>query len=160
MNTTQATTNRVTADDVEASIACEVYIGGVNLVDSMRFLWLTDRSSIADERRARARILDNMAVMETDDVRKCIDTSAAIGPAINAIGATFDTVTICLMVLQNGTKIVGVNHGPVDPAGFSADDGRTYARQDAIRQIWPLLGFELRNKLIDAQASNEGQVAQ
>lgn len=57
------------------------------------------------------------------------------------------TITICVMVLKNGHKIVGVNEGPVSPANFDAEIGRKIARQKAIDQIWPLLGYELRTEL-------------
>ena len=56
-------------------------------------------------------------------------------------------VTICAILLRNGHKIVGVNEGPVSAANFDADIGRVMARQKAIDQIWPLLGYELRSKL-------------
>ena len=57
-------------------------------------------------------------------------------------------VTICVLTLTNGTKVVGVNEGPVSPENFKPDLGRQYARQKAIDQIWPMLGYELRTKLI------------
>lgn len=56
-------------------------------------------------------------------------------------------VTICVLVLRNGTLMVGVNEGPVSPENFDAALGREYARKDAIEQIWPVLGYELRTKL-------------
>lgn len=56
-------------------------------------------------------------------------------------------VTICVLILNNGTKVVGVNEGPVSPDNFNAGMGREYARQKAIDQVWPLLGYELRTKL-------------
>ena len=56
-------------------------------------------------------------------------------------------VTICVLVLKNGTKVVGVNEGPVSPENFKPELGRQYARQKAIDQIWPMLGYELRTKL-------------
>jgi len=59
-------------------------------------------------------------------------------------------VTFCVLVLRNGTKIVGVNTGPVSPENFDAEIGRTYAREHAIEQVWPLLGYELRTKLTAA----------
>ena len=58
-----------------------------------------------------------------------------------------DQVTICVLILTNGTKIVGVNEGPVSRENFKADLGRQYARQKAVDQIWPLLGFRLRDEL-------------
>lgn len=56
-------------------------------------------------------------------------------------------LTFCVLVLHNGCKVVGINHGPVDPAGFDPEYGRKDARDDAIRQVWPLLGFRLRDQL-------------
>ena len=58
-------------------------------------------------------------------------------------------ITICVLVLKNGTKIVGVNEGPVSPENFDPEIGRRYAREKAIDQIWPLLGNRLRDKLAD-----------
>lgn len=63
---------------------------------------------------------------------------------------SLEFVTICVMVLRNGTKIVGVNEGPVSAANFNAEIGRNMARQKAIDQIWPMLGYELRSKLAAA----------
>lgn len=144
--TTQQTI--ITPDDVEASIACEIYFGGVNLADSMRFLWLTEDINDLCERVERGKLLDRLPTMSAAAVREDVDNIAEIGPALRSIGAAFSTATLCLMVMTNGTKIVGVNYGPVDPANFDQDEGRRYAREDAIRQIWPLLGFELRNKVM------------
>ncbi|CAN7306597.1 Gp49 family protein [Cupriavidus necator] len=56
-------------------------------------------------------------------------------------------LTFCVLVLRNGHRVVGINYGPVDPALFSAEMAREQAREDAIRQVWPLLGYELRTKL-------------
>ena len=56
-------------------------------------------------------------------------------------------ITICILITRNGTKVVGVNEGPVSPENFDAELGRKYARQKAIDQLWPMLGYELRTKL-------------
>lgn len=56
-------------------------------------------------------------------------------------------LTFCVLVLKNGTKVVGINYGPVSPDNFDAVRGRTEARANAIEQIWPLMGYELRSKL-------------
>jgi hypothetical protein len=61
--------------------------------------------------------------------------------------AALDMVTICTLTLNNGTKIFGINEGPVSPENFNATLGKTYARAKAIEQIWPLLGYELRSAL-------------
>ena len=59
-------------------------------------------------------------------------------------------LTFCVLVLRNGTKIVGVNYGAIDPEQHDAERGRRDAREDAIRQVWPLLGYELRSQLSKA----------
>ena len=46
-----------------------------------------------------------------------------------AAWTNLDQVTICVLILTNGTKIVGVNEGPVSRENFKADLGRKYARQ-------------------------------
>ena len=64
-----------------------------------------------------------------------------------AAWTNMDQVTICVLILRTGCKVVGVNEGPVSRENFSADIGRQYARQKAVDQIWPMLGYELRTKL-------------
>lgn len=64
-----------------------------------------------------------------------------------------DQVTICCLVLKNGTKIIGVNTGPVSPGNFDAELGRKLARNNATDQIWPMLGYELRTKLAEENAN-------
>jgi len=56
-------------------------------------------------------------------------------------------ITICVLVLKNGFKLVGVNEGSVDPTNFDPEIGRKYAREKAVEQMWPLLGYELKTKL-------------
>lgn len=56
-------------------------------------------------------------------------------------------VTFCLLMLKNGTKVVGVNHGALVADNFRAEIARDLARQDAIDQIWPMLGYEMRSRL-------------
>lgn len=66
-------------------------------------------------------------------------------------------VTFCVLSLRNGTKIVGVNYGAIDPVQHDAERGKQEARADAVRQVWPLLGYELRSHL--AKAATELAVA-
>lgn len=56
-------------------------------------------------------------------------------------------MTFCVLILKNGTKVVGVNEGPVSPENFNPKLGREYARQKAIDQVWPMMGYELRSRL-------------
>ena len=56
-------------------------------------------------------------------------------------------VTLCVLVLRNGTKIIGVNHGSIDPARHDPEYGRQDARANAVEQVWQLMGYELRTEL-------------
>lgn len=62
-----------------------------------------------------------------------------------------DRVTVAVVVLKNGAKLVGVNYGAIDPANHSPEIGTEQARAAAIEQAWPLLGFRLRDKLARAE---------
>lgn len=75
------------------------------------------------------------------------DEAVAIVEYKPAKTAHLGLLTFCVLVLRNGTKIVGVNYGPVSPENFDAVEGRRYARENAIEQVWPLMGYELRSKL-------------
>jgi len=57
-----------------------------------------------------------------------------------------ETLTIYIIVMKNGHKVVGTS-APADGKNFDADLGRKFAREDAIRQLWPLEGYALRERL-------------
>lgn len=70
-------------------------------------------------------------------------------------------LTFCVLVLDNGHTIVGKS-ACVSAKNFDAALGRKYAREDAIRQMWPLEGYllserlcehKLRRTLFDAEAA-------
>lgn len=56
------------------------------------------------------------------------------------------TVTSCLLVLKNGYSVVGVS-ACAHAGNFSIVLGQELARKDALRQVWPLMGYELRTHL-------------
>jgi hypothetical protein len=58
-------------------------------------------------------------------------------------------LTLCILVLNNGYTVVGKS-ACVDGALFDPDIGRRIARQDAVRQVWPLLGFRLADSRLAA----------
>jgi hypothetical protein len=59
-------------------------------------------------------------------------------------------LTICVLVLRNDFTVIGTS-ACASPANFNAEIGRRLARERAIDQIWPLLGYELRNQLFRAE---------
>ena len=58
-------------------------------------------------------------------------------------------LSICILVLRNGFTVIGKS-APASPENFNAELGAKLAYEDAVRQLWPLLGFNLRQKLHDA----------
>jgi hypothetical protein len=58
------------------------------------------------------------------------------------------TVTVCCMTLRNGFTTVG-HSAAASPANFDEEIGRKVASDNARQQIWPLLGFRLRDTLSD-----------
>ena len=62
---------------------------------------------------------------------------------------SLDLLTFCVMVLQNGFTVVGKS-ACASPQNFDAEMGRRIARQDAVSQLWPLLGFNLKQRLYEA----------
>ena len=55
-------------------------------------------------------------------------------------------LSICVLVMRNGFTIVGKS-APASPENFNAEFGRKLAYEDCIRQLWPLMGFALRDRL-------------
>lgn len=68
------------------------------------------------------------------------------GPPGQPVPNELGTLTICLLVMKNGFTVIGKS-APASPENFNADLGRKFAYDDAVRQLWPLMGFALRDKL-------------
>ena len=64
------------------------------------------------------------------------------------LNQTLGLLTLCVLVMRNGFTVVGKS-ACASPENFNADIGRRLAREDAVRQLWPLLGYELRTKLAE-----------
>jgi len=60
-------------------------------------------------------------------------------------------LTVCILVMQNGFMIIGKS-APAIPENFNAELGAKLAYEDAIRQLWPLEGYLLRE---EANATKE-----
>lgn len=57
-----------------------------------------------------------------------------------------ELLTIFIAVMDNGFVVIGKS-APASPENFNAELGAKLAREDAIRQLWPLMGFALRERL-------------
>ena len=65
--------------------------------------------------------------------------------------APLSLLTFCVLVLRNGFTVTGES-ACASPENFDAEIGRNIARQNAVQKIWPLMGYELRSKLVGGAA--------
>lgn len=86
------------------------------------------------------------------DIEANIEYEVTTNPTLGQLGLRKDMVgplkllTIHVIVLKNGFTVIG-HSACADPANFDAKLGRKIARDNAIREIWPLMGYHLRQKL-------------
>jgi hypothetical protein len=91
------------------------------------------------------------------DIESAIEVEGyfTAGAALAALGypahPSLGVLTICLLVLRNGFTIIGKS-APASAANFDEALGRKLAYEDAVRQIWPLMGYALRQKLYEGEA--------
>lgn len=57
-----------------------------------------------------------------------------------------DLLTICLLTMANGFTVMGKS-APASPENYDEEKGRRFAYEDAIKQLWPLEGYALRDRL-------------
>jgi len=67
-------------------------------------------------------------------------------PWVRKENPVLETLTFCVLVLRNGYTVHG-HSAPASPENFDAEIGQKIARQKAVEQIWPLMGYALRDKL-------------
>jgi len=99
-------------------------------VESLRY---TDNESVAVQKTPNRVSLDSM-------LEKVADVEY-LHPA------QIPTMTIAVVLMKNGFAVVGKS-APADPLNFDADLGRKFAYEDAIRQLWPLEGYALRERMV------------
>lgn len=59
-------------------------------------------------------------------------------------------LTICVLVLRNGFTVTGEN-ACASPENFNAEIGRRIARENAVAKVWPLMGYQLRQRLHESR---------
>lgn len=62
----------------------------------------------------------------------------------------FKPLTVCVLLMKNGFTVVGTS-ACADPQNYNQEIGEKLAYSDCIRQIWPLMGFELRSRLAQGE---------
>lgn len=80
-----------------------------------------------------------------------IGSVAFLGPK-----QTDGTLTICIITMDNGFTVNG-SSACADPANYNREIGEKIAYDDAERQIWPLLGFMLKEIMSAKAILNQSQ---
>ena len=111
------TAPRVTPADIDANIASEFYFSAEQGVFGARV----------------DHIVRSGGVVSLADV-----------PATE--GKPLELLTFCVLVLCNGFTVTGES-ACASPKNFDAELGRKIARQNAVNKIWPLMGYELKQRL-------------
>lgn len=62
--------------------------------------------------------------------------------------------TLCMLTMENGYTVKGLS-ACVDAANFNMDIGRKIAFEDAMKQIWPLEGYLLAERLHEEKTRGE-----
>jgi hypothetical protein len=68
------------------------------------------------------------------------------GPEYQASDTNLKLLTFCVLVLKNGFIVTGES-ACASPENFNAEIGKQIARQNAVNKIWPLMGYELKQRL-------------
>lgn len=70
----------------------------------------------------------------------------AVADPEEVIHESLGLLTLCVIVLKNGFTVVGKS-ACASPENYDEEIGRRVALDDAKRQVWPLLGYALRERL-------------
>ncbi len=113
----------------------------------MSSLQTTDRESAAVATAPRVALADIEAAIAAR-----YDTTAerALRREVGVpIHESLKLLSICVLVMKNGFVVIGKS-APASPENFNAELGRKFAYEDAVRQLWPLMGYALRDRLAAA----------
>lgn len=151
------TAPRVTPADIEANIAGEYYftaeqaVGGMTSAMVDRFLaWklpadfapdagISFESNYEHESPHWPTGTNLLHAGQAKEMLRHVVCGAPVLPALALL-------TFCVLVLRNGFTVTGES-ACASPENFDAELGRKIARKNAIEQVWPLMGYELRTKL-------------
>jgi hypothetical protein len=118
-------------------------------------LQASDQAVAAVAKAPRVTLADiEAAIASRYDLNAGDIIRAAVGEPVNE---PLRVLSLCLLVMRNGFTIIGKS-APASPENFNADLGRKLAYEDAVRQIWPLMGFALREQASALREERNGAV--
>lgn len=113
-----------------------------------------------EEVERRSAALYKAPRVSLDDIKNAIKyrfdinagdaVGATAGHKVEADGSSSMDATrllsICLLVMKNGFTVIGKS-APASPENFDAEYGKQLAYEDAVKQLWPLMGYALKDRL-------------
>lgn len=108
---------------------------------------VTDQESRAVATAPRVALADiEAAILRRHDITgdRATDTPLVIDSRGNRTG--LGILSICILEMRNGFMVIGKS-APAHPENYDAALGKQFAYEDAVRQLWPLMGFALRDRL-------------
>lgn len=105
----------------------------------------TDEYSAASATAPRVSLADMEAKITAEYYFRAINAVENC-PMSNTTAQALGLLTICILVMRNGFTVIGKS-APASPENFDAEKGKRFAYEDAIKQLWPLEGYALREKL-------------
>lgn len=101
---------------------------------------MNDKSALQISDDAAAAVAKTNKRITLSDIEGDVEAVEFFHPASDP------TVTIAAVTLKNKFTVIG-HSGCADPANFDEELGKKIARENAIRQVWALKGYELCSKL-------------
>lgn len=92
--------------------------------------------------------MSNAARVTPDHIQDCI-----AGEQYQVLDGT--TVTVCLLHLRNGAKVIGYNYGSISVENQDWDLARVNAKAMAVEKVWELEGYLLRQRLHEEALAKE-----
>lgn len=112
----------------------------------MDSLKITDGASAAIATHPRVTLKD---ITDSIAQEHHFTAGSACGALGHPISQPLELLSLCILVMNNGFTIIGKS-APASPENFDAELGKRFAYEDAVRQLWPLMGYALRDKLANS----------
>lgn len=118
--------------------------------------WPASESLAASEALSAKGATHPRVSLDDIDAAIAAENYFTAGEAAEALGQptspALELLTICILTTRSGFTIIGKS-APASPENFDEEKGRAFAREDAVRQLWPLMGFALRERLAEPAAA-------
>lgn len=146
-----AISGAVAAHEVFANLTASAY-AGLNAADSLEreIQAKADKGPRVTPAALQAEIVSADYFTAFDGVAGAAYNEASpdgvLRPFTFTAPGALSLLTFCVLVLRNGFTVVG-HSACASPENYNKEIGERIARENAERQIWPLLGFRLRDEL-------------